>query len=295
MKYNYSIIIPHKNSPKLLKRCLNSIPEREDIQIIVVDDNSDKDIVDFESFPGKDRNNIELIFSKEGKGAGFARNIGLNHAIGKWILFADADDFYKEGFITILDKYKDSDIDVLYFSVLSVDSDTLVQTNRNNFYDEYIYEYSRMDPKSADKRRFNKWEPWNRMIRKTYIDIFNLKFEEISRCNDMIFGLLSSFLTNKYDIIPNHLYCVTYSKDSMTFGKTSKEAFCDCICSFKKRNIFLDKIGHREWKTAFFVLCLRFLKKEGVWHFFSLIFAYLKQRSQINKECAIFYNKMELL
>ena len=37
---NYSIIIPHKNIPNLLQRCLDSIPNREDVQIIVVDDNS---------------------------------------------------------------------------------------------------------------------------------------------------------------------------------------------------------------------------------------------------------------
>jgi len=38
---NYSIIIPHKNIPHLLVRCLDSIPQREDVQIIVADDNSD--------------------------------------------------------------------------------------------------------------------------------------------------------------------------------------------------------------------------------------------------------------
>ena len=38
---NYSIIIPHKNSADLLQYCLNSIPLRDDIQVIVVDDNSD--------------------------------------------------------------------------------------------------------------------------------------------------------------------------------------------------------------------------------------------------------------
>ena len=32
----YSIIIPHKNIPDLLRRCLDSIPQRPDIQIIVV-------------------------------------------------------------------------------------------------------------------------------------------------------------------------------------------------------------------------------------------------------------------
>ena len=38
---NYSIIIPHKNTPNLLQQCLDSIPYRDDIQIIVVDDNSE--------------------------------------------------------------------------------------------------------------------------------------------------------------------------------------------------------------------------------------------------------------
>ena len=38
MKINFTFIIPHYNTPHLLLRCLNSIPSREDIQIIVIDD-----------------------------------------------------------------------------------------------------------------------------------------------------------------------------------------------------------------------------------------------------------------
>lgn len=48
---NYSIIIPHKNIPQLLQRCLDSIPIRDDVQVIVVDDNSDTDKVNFDNFP----------------------------------------------------------------------------------------------------------------------------------------------------------------------------------------------------------------------------------------------------
>ena len=66
----------HKNIPNLLQRCLDSIPNREDVQIIVVDDNSDPNIVDFDKFPGLNRSNVEVIFTKEGKGAGYARNTG---------------------------------------------------------------------------------------------------------------------------------------------------------------------------------------------------------------------------
>jgi len=40
MTPTFSIIIPHKEIPDLLMRCLRSIPVSEDIQVIVVDDNS---------------------------------------------------------------------------------------------------------------------------------------------------------------------------------------------------------------------------------------------------------------
>lgn len=54
IRKKYSVIIPHKNTPELLRRCLSSIPKRGDIQIIVIDDNSDLDKVDFYHFPGMD-------------------------------------------------------------------------------------------------------------------------------------------------------------------------------------------------------------------------------------------------
>ena len=64
MDFIYSIIIPHKNIPKLLQRCLDSIPERDDVQVIIVDDNSDPAIVDFEHFPGLQRKNTIVVFDK---------------------------------------------------------------------------------------------------------------------------------------------------------------------------------------------------------------------------------------
>ena len=39
-QYNYTVIIPHYKIIDLLGRALASIPDREDIQILVVDDNS---------------------------------------------------------------------------------------------------------------------------------------------------------------------------------------------------------------------------------------------------------------
>ena len=103
MKLN--IIIPHHNTPALLQRCLDSIPDEDNISVIVVDDNSSPELVDFDNFPGRERTYTKVFFTKEGKGAGYARNIGLEHAEGEWVLFADSDDFFVSNFYEIVSNY----------------------------------------------------------------------------------------------------------------------------------------------------------------------------------------------
>lgn len=97
---NYSIIIPHKNSTVLLERCLKSIPCRKDVQVIVVDDNSENQ-EELNAVVGG-FSQVELILT-QGGGAGHARNEGLKYIRGKWVLFADADDFYNKNAFSILD------------------------------------------------------------------------------------------------------------------------------------------------------------------------------------------------
>lgn len=65
----YSILIPHKNTPDLLQYCLDSIPVRDDVQVIVVDDNSDADKVDFGHFPQWAGEHFEYYLTEEGRGA----------------------------------------------------------------------------------------------------------------------------------------------------------------------------------------------------------------------------------
>ena len=87
----YSIIIPHYDIPDLLMRCLKSIPVSEDIQVIVVDDNSPDADTYLERYPELSRPYLEFTRTTKGGGAGYARNVGLDHAKGKWLLFADSD------------------------------------------------------------------------------------------------------------------------------------------------------------------------------------------------------------
>ena len=115
MNINYSFIIPHKNCPELLQRCIDSIPERDDIQVIVVDDNSEED----KKPDLRSHKNLQVILldATRSKGAGRARNVGLDHAIGKWLVFADSDDFFVTNLSELLDKYVNDSHDIIYFNV----------------------------------------------------------------------------------------------------------------------------------------------------------------------------------
>ena len=140
MEILYSIIIPHKDIPCLLQRCLDSIPPRDDVQIIVADDDSSPDVVDFAHFPGSDRTDVEILFTKEGRGAGYARNCGLARAKGRWLVFADADDFFLPGFLNVLDTYRNTDYDLITFRAETVDSDTLAPVPSRQVYNGKIAE-----------------------------------------------------------------------------------------------------------------------------------------------------------
>ena len=127
-KYRYTIIIPHYKIINLLGRALQSIPDREDIQILVVDDNSGIERCEFE------KAHCQFVLLKENRGAGVARNEALKKTEGQWLFFLDADDFFEEDAFLVFDKYQDSNHDIVYFNTRSVFSDSLLPSNRFSIY-----------------------------------------------------------------------------------------------------------------------------------------------------------------
>lgn len=221
MDITYTIIIPHKDIPDLLQRCLDAIPQRVDVQVIVVDDNSDPGKVDFAHFPGLDRADVECYFTKEGKGAGYARNVGLKHARGKWLLFADADDFFHDGMLGMLDKWKDSECDIIYFHNDTVDSDTLHQVKSRLFWISV--------PQLHKKELVNlSWGvPWSKMISSRMVMDNNITFEEVMWCNDERFSFYCFYYAgDNIDKSDDNLYCTTIRKDSLVHNVTAESLMC---------------------------------------------------------------------
>ena len=248
--YNYSIIIPHKNIPKLLQRCLESIPERVDIQIIIGDDNSDPAIVDFEHFPGNNRCNTKIYFTKESKGAGYARNIGLEFAYGKWLLFADADDFFTYDAFSTFDKYLKSKEDIIYFKVISKDSETLEYSDRADYYNKLIENYSYSN---TDSQRFLKYRhivPWGKLIKRTLVVQNKLRFDEVKYSNDILFTTqVGYYAGNNIGIDMSCVYCIT-----TTFGSLTRIMDIEAIiCRYEstiKVNSFLSSVKQRKYQSS---------------------------------------------
>lgn len=257
----YSFIIPHKNTPELLERCLNSIPQRDDIEVIVVDNNSSPEIVDFEHFPCSARKDVLILRDNKSISGGGARNTGLAHANGKWVLFADADDYYSEGLSNLLDKNVAEDVEVIYFDFIIIKNGTPFLSSRIK---KKLKKNVLQSADNSDLIRYKILAPWNKMVRLDFIRKQNILFEDCVAGNDIMYSFQVGIKANKIyyctDIIYN--YCI--HNNSISTKKNNSSEFY--ICKFKHYYQcchFYDYIGHSEWKRSVFLKFAIILKKNG--------------------------------
>ena len=92
-----SVIVPIYNVEKYLDKCLTSLVNQtfKDFEIIAVNNNSSDSSYEIAFSFAKKYKNVTLINEKK-QGLGNARNCGLKHANGKYVMFFDSDDFADE-------------------------------------------------------------------------------------------------------------------------------------------------------------------------------------------------------
>lgn len=97
----FSVVIPLYNKEKNIERTISSILSQSfsDYEIIVVDDGST------DNGPGLVRSKfgsqVRLVEKANG-GVSSARNLGIKHSEGQWIALLDADDYWRENFLTVM-------------------------------------------------------------------------------------------------------------------------------------------------------------------------------------------------
>lgn len=113
MKPKVSIIIAVYNQEELIIKALDSVPRREDIEVLICDDKSTDNtlnIINKYKEEHKDLN-IRIIYNEENKGPGYTKNKLYDNADGDYISELDSDDYlYTKEFNKVIDAINDEDI-----------------------------------------------------------------------------------------------------------------------------------------------------------------------------------------
>lgn len=194
-----SIIVPIYNTAKMLDDCITSIIKQtyKNIEIVLVNDESTDGSYEIaKSYQEKDER-IKL-YSIPHRGVSAARNYGLDMAKGDYIQFIDSDDHVEENMIEImLNKMIETNADIVacnytHPSIKNYAMDEEFDTTKIEDCLKY-YQYT-----------FAAVVPWNKLYKR---NIITSRFdEEVSFCEDDLFGLSNLFNSKKLVTISNVLY-----------------------------------------------------------------------------------------
>lgn len=150
-----SIIIPYYNTESMTDELLMVLERQitKECEIILIDDGSMSPYVPYQE------SDVVKVYRQENKGVSAARNNGLKHAKGEYIVFIDSDDLVTDDYIEQIFQAIASNPDTVYISWRSLDR-RLGKVIQN------------------ESDEFNPWNRcvWNRVFKKTYIK--GLKFDE---------------------------------------------------------------------------------------------------------------------
>jgi len=208
---DFTVIIPHRDSIGTLQRLFDSIPVSDKIEVILIDNTPTP--VTHEDI-GINRN-YTLLYSEPSRGAGAARNVGIENAHGKWLLFADADDFYTKDAFDIFYTQFNSDAELIYFCMDGIYTDTGERSDRGDQYTQLVNDYL-CGQKTEMDIRLGFSSPCSKMVSHELVKRHRIRFEEVPVHNDNYFSLLIGYYANKIAAVNKTVYIATVSKGSLT-------------------------------------------------------------------------------
>ena len=156
-KPKVSIVIALFNLEDLVLRALESIPKRDDIEIIVVDDcSTDNSLNVVLKFWADTDANMKVIRHKVNKGNGVAFNTAIDFCEGDYIYVFDPDDYlYTDEWEKALG-YLDG-TDIVYVDADINDGTVLTTDDGNHNRCAFWFKFIRREYLGAEKRVFNAY------------------------------------------------------------------------------------------------------------------------------------------
>lgn len=209
-----SVIVPVYNMIRFLPKCIESICSQTyfNLEIILINDGStDKSGSICDEYMLKD-DRIKVVH-KENGGVSSARNRGLDIALGKWVVFIDADDHVTEKYIEQFLVYGESDLVVTNYHLNIGDSPLEYQKVKIKNYLQTI------------SHSLIANVPWGKLYDSKIIKQYSIRFDENTRFGeDSLFNFSYLLYCNSIKIIPVCGYNYTVDEPpSERYMLTAKE------------------------------------------------------------------------
>lgn len=281
---NISYIIPHFNSFEKVCELLNSIVLKEKDEILIIDDCSTDDSY-IKLVKLREKIRFKLFKTEKNGGAGCARNIGIEKSKNEWLIFADSDDNFIEGYRKNVDLYLDSEADVVYFrpTSIKVTSNKSVVGDRHGFYSYLIERFiNDSNPNNLNNLKYKMVVPWSKMINSKFVKKNEIYFDEVSVSNDVMFSTKIGFYSEKVDVSSDILYCCVELNTSMTADTSYEKTFERLIIYSKQYDFLKRNLNQQEFKKlgltglSYFLLGI---KSNFTFNQFKEIVIYLKKKN----------------
>lgn len=179
-----SIIVPMYNSEKTIKKCMDSVININNIEIILIDDGSSDKTKEICLLYQEKYKNIKYIYQSN-SGPGKARNNGIKEAEGKYVMFLDSDDYIEtSGLEEILNDYLvDEKYDIVYYNFQQVSENGYI-------YKRYeLYKFNELKKEDLIKNTISWTLPWGqfKIIKRKIILDNNVFFEEDIKNSEELF------------------------------------------------------------------------------------------------------------
>ena len=193
-----SIIIPVYNTEKYLREALDTVLAQTltEIEVLCVDDGStDSSLEILNEYAAKDPR--VSVFTQDHQFAGAARNLGIKHAAGKYLLFLDSDDIFDpELAAKSFARAEETNADICVFGGEIFYDDTGERSPSPNLCRPDLCPETVFSAKDHPTEIFSVSLPavWNKLFRREFINANGLTSPNLRTCQDfpMTFTALGS-------------------------------------------------------------------------------------------------------
>ena len=290
---NYSVIIPYKDRPTLLKKALDSIPDREDIQIIVINNN----YVPFDNVCDLSRRNSPVLLLEHPEGGpGGARNEGMKHATGLYSVFCDSDDYFIEGAFDTFDKCIGQGYDIVFFRMDSINLTTGKRESRHLSYERLLLSFFENGEEAS--LRF-KWSTacgklYNTaMLRQNKVRFGNLGGE------DILFSAIAGHYASTIAARKERVYMITSggTKPSLTERYRLKD-WLNKYKSYEEKRQFMRSVGRSKFVDSRLRIAMRLSREcvgQNIRRIKSLLWLRLDELKKIKHKFDKFYFEVHIV